>query len=161
MVRSDVQIGGSSTQAVITIESNRNLSWQQSKWLFLFLSGCVALVSAYFASLGAWLVLPFTGLEILIIGGAIYAQSCCAYRSQVIRVDQTQIEIRDSREQPSSKIFPRAWSHVVQTRDQGGWYPSRLLIGSHGEFVEIGNYLIEDEREVLANQLRCAIEGAR
>ncbi len=160
MVRSDVQIGSSSTQTVFTVEPNRNLSWQQSKWLFLILSGCVGLVALYFASLGAWLVLPFTGLEILIIGGAIYAQSCCAHRREIIRVDHTQIEIRDQRKPEATKTFPKAWSSIVQTRDGNGWYPSRLLIGSHGEFVEIGKNLIEDERESLAHQLRCAIEGA-
>jgi len=136
------------------------MSWQQSKRLFLFLSGCIALISLYFANLGAWLVLPFTGLEILIIGSAIYAQSCSAHRSQVIRVDRTQIEISDSRIPGSLKSFPKAWSRVLQTRDQKGWYPSRLLIGYRDEFVEIGKNLIEDERELLANQLRCVIEGA-
>lgn len=160
MVRSDVNIGSRSTQTVFTVEPNRNLSWQQSKWLFLFLAGCVALVSLYFASLGAWLVLPFTGLEILIIGGAIYAQSCCAHRRQVIRIDRSQIEIRDGRKTARSKRFPKAWSKIVQTRDHTGWYPSRLLIGSHGEFVEVGKDLVEEERESLADQLRCAIEGA-
>jgi uncharacterized membrane protein len=160
MVRSDVHIGSRSTHTVFIIEPNRSLSWQQSKWLFFFLAGCVALVSLYFASLGAWLVLPFTGLEILLIGSAIYAQSCCAHRRQVVRVDQTQIEIQDLNKPQSSKTFPKAWSRVLQTRDRKGWYPSRLLIGSHGEYVEIGNNLIEDERELLADQLRCAIEGA-
>ncbi len=160
MVRSDVQIGSSSTQTVFTVEPNRNLSWQQSKWLFLFLAGCVGLVSLYFASLGAWLVLPFTGLEVLIIGGAIYAQSCCAHRREIIRIDPAHIEIIGSRRRDAGRRFPRAWSRVVQSHDRSGWYPSRLLIGSHGQFVEIGKSLIEEEREQLANQLRCAIEGA-
>ena len=78
MVRSDVQYGSSNT--VLIVESNRNLTWQASKVLFLFLASCIACVSLFFAMLGAWLVLPFTGLEILIVGGAIYAQSCCAHR---------------------------------------------------------------------------------
>ncbi len=160
MVRSDVQIGSRSTQTVFTIEPNRNLSWQQSKWLFFFLAGSVVLVSIYFASLGAWLVLPFTGLEILIIGGAIYAQSCCAHRRETIRVAQSQIEISGGRSRDTTRCFPRAWLRVIQSHDQAGWYPSRLLIGSHGKYVEIGKNLVEEEREQLANQLRCAIKGA-
>jgi uncharacterized membrane protein len=160
MVRSDVQIGSCSTQTVFTIEPNRNLSWRQSKRLFLFLSGCIVLISLYFANLGAWLVLPFTGLEILILGSAIYMQSYRVHRSQVIRVDQAQIEISDSCIPGSLKRFPKAWSRVLQTRDQTGWYPSRLLIGYRNEFIEVGRNLIEDERELLANQLRCVIGGA-
>jgi uncharacterized membrane protein len=157
MVRSDVQIGSCSTQTVFTIEPNRNLSWKQSKRLLFFLSGCVTVVSLYFASLGAWLVLPFGCLEVLFIGGAIYLQSCCAHRRQVIRVGRKKIEIRDSGKADSTKIFPKAWSSIVQIRDRKGWYPCRLLIGTHGEYVEIGKHLMEDERESLANQLRYAI----
>jgi uncharacterized membrane protein len=159
MVRSDVQFGSSNT--VFIVEPNRNLSWQQSKLLFLFLAGCVVSVACFFAYLGAWLVLPFAGFEILVIGGGIYAQSCCAHRKEIIRVDRSQVEIRDSRKQTPLKSFPRAWLKIIQIRDRGDWYPSRLLIGSQGEFFEIGKNLIEDERESLANQLRSAIEGAR
>ena len=160
MVRSDVEIGSRSTQTVYTIEPNRSLSWRQSKWLFLVLSGCLLLVSLYFASLGAWLVLPFTGLEILIVGLAIYCQSCCAHRKQYIRIDQNQVEISDSRRPVPQACFPRAWSQIVQIRDRKGWYPSRLLVGSHGKFVEVGKDLVEDERNSLAHQLRCAIGSA-
>jgi uncharacterized membrane protein len=159
MVRSDVQFG--SRYTVFIVEPNRNLSWQQSKLLFLFLAGSVTSVACFFAYLGAWLVVPFSGLEILIIGGGVYAQSCCAHRKQIIRIDQSQVEIRDPRKHEPLKSFPRAWLKIIQIRDRGDWYPSRLLIGSQGEFFEIGKNLIEDERESLANQLRSAIEGAR
>ncbi|MET0090479.1 MAG: DUF2244 domain-containing protein [Candidatus Thiodiazotropha sp.] len=160
MVRSDVQIGSSSTHTVLILEPNRNLSWQQSRWLILFFGACIALVSGYFASLGAWLVLPFAGLEILVIGGAIYHQSCYAHRRQTIRIDRQRIEIFDKPLQRLPKSFPRAWSQIVQTRDPRGWYPSRLLIGAHGEFVEIGKHLLEEEREQLALQLHGVIKGA-
>jgi len=159
MVRSDVQIGSSNT--VFIVEPNRSLSWRQCKLLFLFLAGCVASVASFFAALGAWLVLPFMGLEILLIGCGIYAQSCCAHRKEIIRIDPFQVEVRDSRKPQPLKSFPTAWLKIIQIRDRGGWYPSRLLIGSRGEFLEIGKNLVEDERESLAHQLRNAIEGAR
>ena len=159
MVRSDVQFGSSNT--VFIVEPNRSLSWRQCKLLFLFLAGCVASVASFFAMLGAWLVLPFMGLEILLIGCGIYAQSCCAHRREIIRIDPFQVEIRDSRKPHPLKSFPTAWLKIIQIHDRRGWYPSRLLIGSRGEFMEIGKNLVEDERESLAHQLRSAIEGAR
>ncbi len=161
MVRSDVQIGSSSTHTVLILEPNRNLSWPQSRWLILFFGACIALVSGYFASLGAWLVLPFAGLEILVIGSAIYLQSCCAHRRQTIHIDRQRIVVRDTTPlRRLAKSFPNAWLQIVQTRDPRGWYPSRLLIGAHGEFVEIGKHLLEEERDQLARQLHGAIKGA-
>ncbi|MCU7935822.1 MAG: DUF2244 domain-containing protein [Candidatus Thiodiazotropha sp. (ex Dulcina madagascariensis)] len=146
-------------EAVLIVQPNRNLTWRQSKWLFLSLASSIALVGLYFYSLGAWLILPFTGLEIVILGIAIYCQSCRVHTRQLISIDETHVRITDSRNQQAEKCFCKAWLKIVQNRDPKGWYPSRLLIGSHGEYIEIGKNLIEEEREILANNLRSAIEG--
>jgi uncharacterized membrane protein len=148
-----------SDESVLVIQPNRNLTWNQSKWLFLFLSACIGLVSLYFISLGAWLVLPFTGLEILIVGIAIYCQSCCAHRLEIIHIDATHVRISDNRNLRAEKCFHKAWLKIIQNHDPKGWYPSRLLIGSHGEYIEIGKNLLEEDREMLATNLRNAIEG--
>ncbi|MEW8395706.1 MAG: DUF2244 domain-containing protein, partial [Candidatus Thiodiazotropha sp.] len=66
-----------SDEAVLVVQPNRNLTWNQSKWLFLLLAFCISLVGLYFLSLGAWLVIPFPGLQTLIVGVAVYCQSCC------------------------------------------------------------------------------------
>ncbi|MCM8857055.1 MAG: DUF2244 domain-containing protein [Candidatus Thiodiazotropha sp.] len=147
-------------EAVLIIQPNRNLTWNQSKWLFLFFAFSIGLVGSYFYSLGAWLVLPFAGLEIVIVGIAIYCQSCCAHSQQVISIDGTHVRIRDNQNAQAEKCFHKAWLKIIQNQDPKGWYPSRLLIGSHGEYIEIGKNLVEEEREMLANNLRSAIEGA-
>lgn len=144
--------------AVLVIQPNKNLSWNQTKLLFLFLGLCLTAVACYFLSLGAWLVVPFAGLELLVIGLGLYMQCCHSHKQQVIEIGAEDITISDGREKTQPASFPRAWLKIVQTRDPHGWYPSRLFIGSHGKFIEIGEYLIESERNMLANNLRCAIQ---
>jgi uncharacterized membrane protein len=146
-----------SHEAVLIVQPNRNLSWNQSKWLFLFLALCISLVGLYFLSLGAWLIIPFTGLEILIVGIAFYCQSLCAHSHEIIRIDATHVRVNNNRNHLSGKCFQKAWLQIIQNRDPKGWYPSRLIIGSHGEYIEIGKNLMEEEREMLANNLRNAI----
>ncbi|MCG7946317.1 MAG: DUF2244 domain-containing protein [Candidatus Thiodiazotropha taylori] len=148
-----------SDEAVLIINPNRNLTWQQSKWLFFFFAFCCSAVAAYFYSIGAWLVLPFAGLEILLIGIAIYCQSCCAHSKQIIRIDSKHVRVINSGRVESEKCFHKSWLKIIRNRDPSGWYPSRLLIGSHGQFVEVGKDLIEEERETLAHNLKSAIEG--
>lgn len=145
--------------AVFVVQPNKNLNWNQSKWLFLFLASCIGLVALYFLSLGAWLILPFAGLEILIVGAAIYCQSCCAHSKEIIHIDATHVRVSDNRNHRADKCFHKAWLKIIQHRDPEGWYPSRLLIGSHGEYIEVGKNLLEEEREILANNIRNAIEG--
>ena len=146
--------------AVWLIQPNRNLSWRNTKLVFLLLGLCVAAVAGYFVTLGAWLVVPFAGLEVLLIGLALYLQCCHAHRQQVIRIDADTVSICDGRQEKVEASYPRAWSRVVHTRDPSGWYPSRLFIGAHGRFIEIGTYLIESERDLLADNLRCALQDA-
>jgi uncharacterized membrane protein len=143
--------------AVLVVQPNRNLSWNQSKWLFLFLAFCIGLIGLYFLSIGAWLLIPFTGVEILIVGIAIYCQSLCAHSHEIIHIDATHVRVIDHRNKPATRCFHKTWLQIIQNRDPKGWYPSRLFIGSHGEYVEIGKNLLEEEREILANNLRNAI----
>jgi len=49
--------------------------------------------------------------------------------------------------------FERYWTRVRLARSEG-LRPSRLSIGSHGRFVEIGATLDEDARRQLARRLR-------
>ncbi|MDJ0807666.1 MAG: DUF2244 domain-containing protein [Gammaproteobacteria bacterium] len=142
------------------IEPNRQLSWKTTKRVFLALALCLGGVAWYFTSLGAWLVIPFTGLELLLIGLGLYLHCCHSHQQQVIQIDAESVSICDGRLGAQQASFPRAWAKIIQTRDPKGWYPSRLFIGSHGQFVEIGKFLIEGERDTLADNLRCAIQGA-
>ncbi len=129
-------------------------------WFFCFWP-CVLPLLAFISLLWeAWLVLPFAGLELLVIGAGLYYQSCHAHQQQIIRIDADSISISNGKEGVEPVYFSRAWSKLVHTRDPSGWYPSRLFIDSHGKFIEIGKCLIESERDALADNLRCTIEGA-
>jgi uncharacterized membrane protein len=145
--------------AVLVIQPNRNLSWKTTKRVFLVITCCLLAVACYFFSLGAWLVTPFVGLELLVIGLGLYLQCLSAHQQQIIQIGEETISLSDCKGRQFAS-FPRAWLKVVQTRDPKGWYPSRLFIGSHGRFVEIGKNLVESERNKLADNLRCAIQGA-
>jgi uncharacterized membrane protein len=145
--------------AVLVVQPNRNLSWKTTKRIFLFMTSCLTAVACYFASIGAWLVVPFVGLELLVIGLGLYLQCLSAHQRQIIQIRQETLLLMDCKGRQIAS-FPRAWLRVVQTRDPKDWYPSRLLIGSHGRYVEIGKNLVENERNTLADNLRCALQGA-
>ena len=158
MVTADAQYAsGTST---LTVRPNSSLSWRATKLVILFFTVCLAAVAYHFHSLGAWLVLPFLGLELLIIGSCLYLNCLRNHRHQVIHIDARNIHIKAGQRGQNHSCFPRAWSKIVQTHDPRGWYPSRLFIGSHGEYIEVGKYLVESERSLLADHLRGAIQGA-
>lgn len=142
-----------------TLLPNRSMSWRAMRNLMCGLFACLAGVALYFGLQGAWLVLPFAGLEGLVLGVGIYLSSrATATREQVgIGVDRISIR-RGRRRLAEVACFSRGWSQVVLRRDPNNWYPSRLFIGSHGRYSEIATALVEAEREQLALELRELVE---
>ncbi len=53
--------------------------------------------------------------------------------------------------------FQRYWARVFLARNSLGWYPSRLLVGSHGRVVEVGAAVSEEARKALAADLKNAV----
>ena len=142
------------------IRPNCSLSWKGAQ---LFFAGMCAVsfgIAIGFTMMGAWLVLPFAGLEMGVLGVCLYLGACRSAASEVvsIRDDIVEIQIRKRGRAPLRVChFQRTWARVNMWRPVNGWLPSRLTIRSHGREMEIGADLNEDERESLARELRRVI----
>lgn len=147
--------------AVFRLAPNSSLSWKQSKLLFLFFAGVLSVVSLYFSLMGAWLVLPFAGLELAVLGVGLYLQCRWSAQEQIIELAGDSIRISSGRRNRSTVLFPLHWFQIKLQRNRHHWYPSRLIVGSHGRFLEIGRYLVEEERERVAEQLQSAVDASR
>lgn len=144
--------GGGASQFLI--RPNGSLSWAGMKWLFCALACALMAVAVYFASLGAWLVLPFAGLEILVIGAGIYLSARWSAEREVIEIGEKDLRISRGRRRPTQvQVLPRSWTRVSLRQDPRSWYPSRLLLVCHGRVYEVGRALVEQERLRLAADL--------
>ena len=137
------------------IRPNCALSWRATKYLLWFFAACFTAVGAYFASLGAWLVLPFAGLELVVLVGGFYLSAIAAHTREVIEIDGPVLRImRGGRQLEEVASFPANWTRVSLLRDPRGWYPSRLLLRCHGRRLEIATKIVDAEREELAMALK-------
>jgi uncharacterized membrane protein len=132
---------------------------ERAMWMLIGVFGSVsAAIAIGFAAFGAWPVLPFAGLEVLVLALALmyYRRRARDGERIVIRGDRVEVTcVRRARE--SRQEFQRHWTQVRLERDARGWYGSRLTVGSHGRYVEIGALLNDDERLDLYNRLKAAI----
>jgi uncharacterized membrane protein len=139
----------------ITIRPNCALSWRATKYLVLFFACCFGAVAAYFASLGAWLVLPFAGLELVVLGAGFYLSALAGHTREVLEIRAADLRVyRGRRQLVEVASFPRHWTQVHLLRDPRGWYPSRLMLRCHGRRLEIAAQIVEAEREDLAAELQ-------
>jgi uncharacterized membrane protein len=144
-----------------TLTPNRSLGPQG----FLILMGLLSVISFVtglaFASVGAWPVLGFFGLDVLIVYIAFKAN----YRAGRLfeRVDVTSDDVTLLRVHPTGRReqfkFPAYWVRVGLMTEADG--RSRLSLGSHGRDVTFGVFLTNPERESFAAALTAALQKAR
>jgi len=122
--------------------------------LMLGLIGCLGAVTIYFISQGAWMVIPFAGAEAMVVALGIYLSARSTATREVVTLSDDEIRIQQGRRRLTEVArFPRYWAQVSLLEDPRGWYPSRLLLGSHGNFVRIGTALVDVERLEVAREL--------
>ncbi|MGB4813340.1 MAG: DUF2244 domain-containing protein [Methylophilaceae bacterium] len=136
----------------IVAKPNNSLSGKDNVLLMLAITAVSMLIALSFALLGAWLVLPFAGLELLAFAYAfnyVYLHSS-DFESITIENDCVVVEKRVDRV-ISKIVFQRYWAQVsvrniVQSAKSAN--KSGLFISSHGKEVEFGGSLINDDQRV-------------
>jgi len=144
----------SSLQERIDIVPNCSLS---TRGAFVFF-GTVCLATFGIAGLmtfrGFWPILPFAGLEMLLLGWALRRSMERRHHHEIITIcdDDVRIEQVD-RAHYVEVVFPRHWARVKLRRPHSRLHPSSLTIESHGRRCEVGSFLTEQERRGLAQRL--------
>jgi uncharacterized membrane protein len=111
-------------------------------------------IAGVMALQGFWPVLPFAGLEMLLLGWALKVSLDRRRHGETITVSDSEVTVEACNGQRSTHIvFPRHWAQVKLRRPSSRLHPSRLTIESHGRRCEVGSFLTEDERRGLALRL--------
>ena len=104
---------------------------------------------------GMWLVLPFSGLEMLLVGWALHASLARRFRAEIITLTDSDISIESrDRARCQRTVFQRHWAQVKLRRPVSRLHPTRLTIESHGRQCELGGFLTDEERFGLALRLQ-------
>ncbi|MGF1547951.1 MAG: DUF2244 domain-containing protein [Thiotrichales bacterium] len=146
----------------IVLRPNASLS-ECRTWCFVAGVAAVTLsIALGFAVMGYWLVLPFAGLEIAAL--VLIFRFCLGQNThrEVVSIDGDKVRIEAGKRRPErSWEFVRTWTQVLLQPAAVRGYPSRLVLGSAGQRVELGAFLTEDERKALWYRLKSEIEDAR
>ena len=144
----------------ILLRPNRSTSWRLSIFFIGFLVLTCLSIGIAFAFLGATLILPFAGLEVIFISICVYLVLLNSYRQEVIVITQDKLRI-ESGIGKSEKIIEyfRMWSYLLVERPRHPWYPAHIVVTSKGERVPVGDFLTEDEKEELVIGLETIINS--
>jgi uncharacterized membrane protein len=141
------------------IRPNRSLSWRELLVFFYISLSVSFLIALFFLLLGAWLILPFTGFEMLLLFLGLYYVAKRRSRDcewVTIREDGIETILFTGRKKTATS-FPRNWARLELQEDEK-WYTSRLLLGAHGKYTEIGAQLSAEEKRELYRDLSRALK---
>lgn len=140
----------------IVATPNNSSSTKENMFLLLAIATVSLLIALCFARIGAWLVLPFAGLEVLAFAYVFNYIFLHSTDFESISVEHERVIIEKRKDKEVTKTeFPRHWAQVsVRNNESNGLFGSKnaLFISSHGKEVEFGESLINDEQRVLLAQ---------
>jgi len=139
----------------IVLRPNRSADWRTNQRLLISLGAISLLIGAGFAAAGAWLILPFAGLEIGIVAGSLYWVSWKLSYRQVITLSPTALSIDKGVYRPRrSWRFALAETSVSVHHAEFPNDPPRISLCSRDQHVPIGEFLSPEEGQRLLRALR-------
>ena len=143
------------------LSPHRSLSPRGFLALMLAIGGVSFAAGMVFFLVGAWPVVGFLGVDVLLIYLAfkLSYRSARGYESLHLTREGLTVRSVDPRGRERCWRFQPAWLQVEM--DDPPRHESRLELRSHGRTLAIGGFLTPGERLDLARALREALERAR
>ena len=137
---------------------NCSISWPELRLFYAATCALALIIATVFTLGGLWLVIPFSGLEMLVLGIALYHTSRKVHRREVITLDRRRVRIEKGvRRVDESWEFETAGTRLIDEAEKPGEGRRRLVLSARGKRVEIGDFLDYPEKEALAFQLKDCI----
>lgn len=148
-----------------TLYPHRSLSPAGFWTLMAAVSGVSFVFGTVFAAAGAWPILGFFGIDVLLFYVAFRFNYRSARLVETIRLTRTELLVR--------RVHPNGW--VQEWRMEPYWLqvravPSDIALGaptaevrlsSHGRSVSLGRFLTDDERQEISNEIEDALNICR
>ena len=154
-------------QEKMTIWPYRSLSPRGFALVMAALGTLAFTIGLGFFLMGAWPVIGFLGLELLVVWIAFKMNYRAAQRRQHVTATSQQLTIEDVSPAGRSETtsLPTAWVQVELTpkdepevRDRGR---QKVIVRSHGRTAEIGGFLHPAETPRLAHEVNRMVDRAR
>jgi uncharacterized membrane protein len=141
---------------------HRSLTPQIARNILLVVAGLLFVVGLIFLSMGAWPVLGFLGLEVLVLGLAFKFSFLQARAKEriLLTTDELTIEKISAKGKCRSWHFQPYWISI-DVIDQDYGRKGEIALRSHGQEVRIAHWLSDEERYDFVRELRASLKRSR
>ena len=142
---------------IITLLPNRSATWEETRWFVAAICATTLLIGMTMTFLGAWMVLPFSGVEALLVAWLFYRVCQSTYQRQVITCSAQQVLVQFGTHFPKrSWQLERGRTRLSVTEPPHPLAPLKLVIADTSHSIELGAFLNKEDKEIAVKQLRLA-----
>lgn len=141
----------------IKLQPNALVTRQMVKWVLGIFGGACLLIGSIFFAAGAAPVLGFMGLEVVLLGGALWITLRNSRIREAIQLSAENLTIQhvDPAGREKRVMFHPYWTQLGFDRSSNT--PSPVTLRSKGNAIEVGAFLPPSERYKLAQTLEAAL----
>jgi uncharacterized membrane protein len=142
--------GGGTADYVYTARRNNSLSSSGRRLVFGFiLTVSFGIAAAFSLGFGAWPIMPFAGIEMVVLYVAFRYVDTHAddYERITIKGDSVAVEVREGGRVVHVELN-RYWAQVVCEREG-----AHLALRSHGREIDVGRHVCDEQRIEMARGL--------
>lgn len=151
----EATIDDNSRTGQIVLRPNLSWTWQYNLYLLYTLTTLSLMIGIGFMVVGAWVILPYSVLELSVLFACMYYCIKKCERQEVITVTDYLVKIERGTRTPSeSWQYQRLWSNFMVQKPRHPWDPALVAIRSHGKELELGNFLSRGDKQELIRQLK-------
>lgn len=150
-----VKIEKSSQLTRIELSPNRSVSWREAKLIITFMICVVMIIAIAWTFVGAWVVLPFAGLEVGLFALLMYKVTYFTYYKQVVTfyADKVTIEAGVNRRKSSNELNTYSLSLHYNESDQDWHAPVATLVNDQ-QRIRIGEFLNKQDLQLLKQYIQ-------
>jgi len=140
---------------ILVLRPNNSLTWRLNLVLLLLIAAVSISIALSFLIAGAWVILPFSLVELVLLALCIhYVAKQCA-RQEVITSSEFEVLVEMGIRKPTKKAcYQRIWSKFFVRPGKSVQDPEKVVIRSHGDELEIGEFLNKDDKADLVRILK-------
>lgn len=129
---------------------NRSMTWQGNMRIWLGLFVLSAIIVTGFSLLGAWMILPFAGLELTALAAGFYYTSRQCQKQEVLVLGSDNIRLEKGMKRKEAEWqLPRQYTRVWQDEQRHPFTPCKLHLQFRDEEISLGGFLNMDDTDAL------------
>ena len=146
------------TERVFVVSPSYQADWHLSVKFLMLLGAVLFLICLYFLNLGLWLIVPFAGLEFVMVSAALWISAEQSNQKNVIKITKESVTLEKGRRARTSSItLEKIWCEVLLEYLPRRWKHSQLFLRCKDNKIEFAEFLDCDEQKALCKELTSVI----